>query len=380
MAVFLQALRKFDAFPKLEVAHQTRSTLGGVLSFAVAFIICFMVVTEVNDYWSHKVKQEFVVDKTVSRHMRVNFDLTVATACQFLRIDVIDEGGASMSAHRNIQAANVPFTIGKAHKLEQHIKDDFHGYDIQNILRQARKSGRRDSPSSVTPESDITNTGCRIFGKVILNKVSGILHITAHGHGHGGPHVPHEGINHIYFFPILYYPMNFTHRIDGFSFGSYYPGVINPLDNTFKVTKTHLTDIRYYISVIETMFVGKYRRRLLLEDHTHARNRDHNLLTDQYSVKGHQWKEGEVHDETRPPGIYFDYMIEPISVIITRDEKSLLYFLVRLCAATGGVFVTAGIVYRVLYRLGTYMLIIRPSKPSAMDRGILGEKSSPRVD
>ena len=31
--------------------------------------------------------------------------------------------------------------------------------------------------------------------------------------------------------------MNFTHRIDEFSFGRYYPGLVNPLDDTFKVTE-----------------------------------------------------------------------------------------------------------------------------------------------
>ena len=110
------------------------------------------------------------------------------------------------------------------------------------------------------------------------------------------------------------------------------------------------------------------------------------LITNQYSVKGREDKRDDPAEGGERPlvsyfgpyiwhtlrhfafiyfklfnvGIFFDFDIEPISVKITEGGASFMYFLVKLCAATGGVFVTIGLVHRAIRRLGVYTHIISP--------------------
>lgn len=48
------------------------------------------------------------------------------------------------------------------------------------------------SSSSAASSSDQPTEACRITGEVKLNKVAGMLHFTAAGHGYWGQHTPHE--------------------------------------------------------------------------------------------------------------------------------------------------------------------------------------------
>jgi hypothetical protein len=69
-------------------------------------------------------------------------------------------------------------------------------------------------------------TACRFVGGFDVNKVSGNFHITPLGHTYGGVHTPHE-------------LMNFTHRIDAFTFGTVFPNsqliFSNPLSKSYEL-------------------------------------------------------------------------------------------------------------------------------------------------
>lgn len=52
------------------------------------------------------------------------------------------------------------------------------------------------------------------------------------------------------------------------------------------------------------------------------------------------------------PGIFIKYFIEPISVQVKEEDRDVVAFLVRLVGIIGGVWVTLGLVYRVLLKLG----------------------------
>lgn len=51
--------------------------------------------------------------------------------------------------------------------------------------------------------------------------------------------------------------MNFTHRIDAISFGTYYPGLINPLDMTHEVATEHLENFKYYLGLVPTIYIDR---------------------------------------------------------------------------------------------------------------------------
>jgi len=42
------------------------------------------------------------------------------------------------------------------------------------------------------------------------------------------------------FYVLMIKVLNFTHRFYTFSFGQYYPGLINPLDNTAEITEKRM--------------------------------------------------------------------------------------------------------------------------------------------
>lgn len=71
---------------------------------------------------------------------------------------------------------------------------------------------------------------CRIYGSLILNKVSGNFHITA-GRSLNLPR------GHIHFSAFMSdSDYNFTHRIDRFTFGDNSPGIVHPLEGDEYIT------------------------------------------------------------------------------------------------------------------------------------------------
>jgi hypothetical protein len=78
---------------------------------------------------------------------------------------------------------------------------------------------------------------CRIYGMMEIHKCNGDFHITARGHGYqqfGGEHLDHASpFPHKHWrWVLMDVEINFTHIIDEFSFGEYYPKIDNPLDFT----------------------------------------------------------------------------------------------------------------------------------------------------
>lgn len=77
----------------------------------------------------------------------------------------------------------------------------------------------------------ISPDGCRFHGTITVNKVSGNFHLAVGKYlpiPFGHAHVTLMGNDHV----------NFSHRIEHFSFGDNVPNVVNPLDTVEKLTKS----------------------------------------------------------------------------------------------------------------------------------------------
>jgi hypothetical protein len=71
------------------------------------------------------------------------------------------------------------------------------------------------------------------------------------------------------------------------------------------------------------------------------------IITNQYAVT----EFNHAVDPNNPdavPGIFFKYAIEPLSVRITQFRVGFTQFITRTCGIVGGVFVTAGVAFRLL--------------------------------
>lgn len=318
----LQKLVKLDAFPKVERSYQKTTSLGGLSTLLVSLIMGYLFLTELFDYFSIKYKQEFLVDQTLQKDIAMTLDITVATNCKYLRLDVKDSSGESI-------------------RFSNHVLFDPVKFGTMN----AQIFGNRESASSSTDTQSHSNVNssnekgaqinlhdlnaCRIHGRLYVKKVSGNIHITALGHGHSGPHTPHDA-------------MNFSHRIDKLCFGSYYPKMSNPLDNSYATLQNremYLEIFQYFISIVPTIY----------QDNNSV------ILTNQYSVTNnrHEADMTTYGSILGSPGIFFNYQIEPISVRITEYSKPFSQFIVRLCGLIGGIFVSVDLLHRILLYLKT---------------------------
>lgn len=77
-----EALRQFDAFPKLPSTYKTRSQGGGFLTLFVAIISFLLVVNDIAEYIWGWPDYEFNVDKDGESFMKVNVDIVVNMPCK----------------------------------------------------------------------------------------------------------------------------------------------------------------------------------------------------------------------------------------------------------------------------------------------------------
>ncbi|KAJ2742517.1 hypothetical protein GGI20_004428 [Coemansia sp. BCRC 34301] len=318
----LHSLHRFDAFQKVDGAYQTRTSSGGVLSALAFLAVLFMLASETRDYLRYQHTHSFAIDTKVQQKVQINLALTVAMPCNLLRVDVLDASGGTENIRSSIATQTVSlrkvFAIaGGGSPLPRSVNRGGAEAHVHDVFAQAgRRRGGKTGPSAVKDHQHLGDAACRIEGSVLVSKVAGLLHVTAHGHGHGGAYVPRH-------------MLNFTHHIEELSFGPLYPSLVNPLDDTMHVAGHPVAAFRYFISVVPTVYVDASARR---------------LPTNQYAVN--EYYKPKTASDNKPPGVFLEYNFESIAVTIREHRASLLAFLVRVCAAVSGFFVTIGLAHR----------------------------------
>jgi hypothetical protein len=92
------------------------------------------------------------------------------------------------------------------------------------------------------------NQGCRIRGKVTVNKVAGNFHVApGRSFQRGNAHV-HDIQQY------LEQGLDFSHQIEHLSFGAQIPNIHNPLDNTKVENAEGLFMFQYYLKVVGTKY------------------------------------------------------------------------------------------------------------------------------
>jgi len=97
------------------------------------------------------------------------------------------------------------------------------GFTNLNKIEQCIREGFEDKLKSQKEE------GCRIYGYLLVNKVAGNFHI-APGKSF---QLNHQHVHDMEIFRLGSY-FNLSHHINRLSFGTEFPGVIDPLDNAKK--------------------------------------------------------------------------------------------------------------------------------------------------
>ncbi|RHZ67006.1 hypothetical protein Glove_303g103 [Diversispora epigaea] len=323
----------FDAFPKVDSGYQNKSPRGGFITIIVTIFLWILIISEFREYWNMNQKYEFLVDRSINHKMQINVDITVNTQCAYLTVDLIDAAGEAMHLTNELNIAPATFKVGTAHAIGYDRNkggddyDDDTRIDVRQVIKNA--AGKFNIFNQNEKSNDNKMEACRIFGNLEVNKVTGNLHITAIGYGYGG-----------FFFKINEESnLNFTHRIDEFSFGTFYPRLVNPLDNSIEVAERNIEAFQYFLSVVPTTYID---------------NSNGELLTNQYSVTDYS----KIYDASKRqygiPGIFFKYDIEPISIRITEKSQGFIKFTTRLCGLVGGIWVTVGFIMKFLNRIGLF--------------------------
>ncbi|ORX44336.1 DUF1692-domain-containing protein [Piromyces finnis] len=319
-------ITQLDVFPKIERDYVDQSAGGGFVTMIVTFILSFLIFSEVLEYLNAQYDYSVVIDYTKNNNVYMNIDLTVAMECDNLRADMYDSTGTTTYAKAALSFTPTHFSVRNAVNFNNNGKAEIEGenFDMDDLMDNAEKED--DSWSSYEDEK----SSCRITGQIDVHKLAGNFHITALGHGYGGKHTEHN-------------QLNFTHRFYTFSFGDYYPGLINPLDDSVEITEKHFSYYQYFLSIVPTIYKQESSGRI--------------LYTNQYSVTDMSADVSKSHDL---PGIFIKFDFEPLLVKIVQIKKSFFHFLVRLCGIVGGIYVSFGNIYRILFTI--YNLIMRKNQ------------------
>ncbi|KAI5981013.1 endoplasmic reticulum vesicle transporter-domain-containing protein [Pisolithus albus] len=308
---FFDQLVQFDAFPKLLSTYKSRSESHGLFTLLVALIAFLLVLNDLGEYIWGWPDYEFSIDTTSDSFMDVNVDIVVNTpmSVAVLYRLFIHALGDRLFLSKGFHLDGTVFDIGQATTLNS-VEKGSRG--LLSFFRQKQPAfrptynHRRDGGS------------CRIYGSLSIKKVTANLHITTLGHGYASStHVEHD-------------KMNLTHAITEFSFGPYFPDIVQPLDYSLEIASEPFVAYTYFLQVVPT---------------THIAPRSSPLHTNQYSVT--HYTRAFAHG-AGTPGIFLKFDLDPMVISIHQRTTSLVHLLIR--SACTCVFTCASYFLRVSVR------------------------------
>ncbi|KAF8434101.1 endoplasmic reticulum vesicle transporter-domain-containing protein [Boletus edulis BED1] len=319
----IPGLARFDAFPKLPSTYKARSESRGFFTLFVIFLAILLVLNDLAEYVWGWPDYEFSVDTQKTSHMNVNVDMVVNTPCSYLSVDLRDAVGDRLFLSKGFRRDGTVFDIGQATALKEHAQ----ALSARQAVSQSRKSRgllsfftRAQPDYRPTYNHKADGDACRIYGTLRVKKVTANLHVTTLGHGYSSAvHVPHD-------------KMNLSHVITEFSFGPYFPDIVQPLDYSFELANEPFMAYQYYLHVVPTTYVAP---------------RTKPLHTNQYSVTHYTRK---LKEDKSTPGIFFKFDLDPMVITIHQRTTSFVQLFIRCVGVIGGIFTCASYFLRITVR------------------------------
>lgn len=337
-------LQRFDVFSKVQDHHLQKTQGGGIVTVITSFVIAILFWTELLEFCAVEIVDNISVDTRINQKLSIGINMTFPhLRCDEVSVDTVDSAGDNqVNVNGGIEKQNLDsagrhvlqewsakegdcFSCGEAADEEtkccntcQALKDAFTAKDLPyfHILDSAVQC--KDA------------MGCRMFGHITVNKVSGNIHVAL------GKSTIRDG-KHVHEFNMhdVSDGFNTSHTISWITFGAQVPGVLSPLDGTSKIVKHGAFMFHYYIKLVPTVFTGR------AGDLTY---------TNQYSVtdsaKNVLVKGGEL---SGLPGVFIVYDFSPFLMKKSEKVKPWSYILTSICAIIGGVFSIAMLVEMVVH-------------------------------
>mmetsp|Transcript_24025 Transcript_24025/g.62745 ORF Transcript_24025/g.62745 Transcript_24025/m.62745 type:complete len:386 (+) Transcript_24025:28-1185(+) len=369
MADFVSRLRSFDAYPKTLEDFRIKTFSGAAVSIVAAVIMLLLFASELTYYLSTDVKPELFVDTSRNEKMRINLDIVFPEMpCAYMSIDVMDISGEQhldvehdlyktrLDKEGNeidITPHETPGDEGNStevdlakldpdrcescygaenaeHKCCNTCADVREAYRIKGWafnnadgIVQCEREGWSDKMK------DMAEEGCNMHGFLLVNKVAGNFHFAP------GKSFQQHNVHIHDLQPFGKKSFNMTHYVRRLSFGTEYPGLVNPLDDHLEVSEGEDSIMfQYFVKIVPTRY-----RKLGGEV----------INTNQYSVTVHKKPIRHRLGESGLPGCFFMFEISPILVQLSESSHSFMHFLTSVCAIVGGIFTVAGMVDGMIY-------------------------------
>eukprot|EP00128_Syssomonas_multiformis_P010518 Colp12_sorted_trinity150504_noHs@32023 len=367
-------LKSLDAYPKTLDDFAVKTLGGGLVSIISGLFMLFLFLSELRLFMTTEVKHELLVDTTRGEKLRINMDITFPRMpCAYLSIDAMDVSGEqqldvvhnlykkrldsnglpvddSVEKHEDLGHTPLLAKDGSAPLSEGDEKcPSCFGAESEELpcchtcedVREAyRRKGWAFSAADTIPQciregwteklKAQASEGCNVFGYLEVNKVAGNFHF-APGKSFQQHHMHVHDLQ-----PFKDNAFNLSHTITRLSFGLDYPGIVNPLDNSDKISPegkgSHM--YQYFVKIVPTVY----------------HHLDGSVVnTNQFSATTHQSVVNTGVGGGGLPGVFFMYDLSPMLVKFTERRQPLLHFLTGVCAIIGGIFTVAGMVDAALY-------------------------------
>jgi len=309
---FLSKLKSFDVYRDIPKDLTEQTLTGATVSVICSIAIAWLFLSEFLSYLAVQRTSEMFVDVTKdSGHAMIQINMNISVPklpCAVVSVDAQD-----------VMGSHVVDVGGELHKTRL----------TPDGAEKRDPNGKLVPPDTADYKEQI-GEGCRIHGDMIVKKVPGNFHLSAHAH---------SNLLSVFFGDKS---MNVTHIVHDLSFGDQTHHLAeveeantNPLKNSLKIAGADPSDpnagvsYEYYIKIVPTIF--------------------QRLSGEQYESYQFVANSNEVGGRYRLPAIYFRYDLSPITVKFVETRKAFSHFLVQICAIVGGVFTVLGLVNSILH-------------------------------
>lgn len=328
----LDTLKQLDVYTKVSEECTHSSQAGGLVSVITAFIILFLLWSELNAFLAIDVVDSVAVDTRLHQKLMISMNVSFPRLrCDVVSVDSVDSAGDNqvdvhggleklhMDIHGRITSGDPVVKDGDCFPCMQASDPNHECCNTCSDLKAAYFAKDLSYESVLTTAPQCKNSvGCRVQGRITVNKVSGNVHV-ALGHSvvQRGKHV-HQFDAH-----DVSGGFNTSHDIHAIRFGEHAEGMAYPLDGVSKTVRTGAFMFHYYAKLVPTLFVDPYGNEVYTHQYTVTETSKNVLL-----------RSGEFGGL---PGLFIVYDFSAFLVVKTQKAKPWVYLLRSLCALIGGV-------------------------------------------